>query len=178
MTRAELADLLTATAPGLGCLLERATRYDILQPDGSPYITRWVLWGRPSLGDTDFEPPTATSCYIHEIHSADSDRHLHDHPWAWAHSTILAGGYTEKRRGHTFQALQYTHYSAGDLVQLRARHWHCIQSVLPGTVTLFLAGPRVQDWGFLVDGHKIPHRAYLAARAENRFTHTQGDPTP
>ncbi|MBX4004293.1 hypothetical protein DEE38_24385 [Ralstonia pickettii] len=36
--------------------------------------------------------------YLHRFVGSDPDRGLHDHPWAWAASIVLAGWYREVRR--------------------------------------------------------------------------------
>jgi hypothetical protein len=36
--------------------------------------------------------------YLHRFIGSDPDRGLHDHPWSWAFSLILAGFYYEQRR--------------------------------------------------------------------------------
>lgn len=161
----------------LSLSLKAAKTYDILNPDGSPYITRHVLWGQPALGDNGHDRGPRNSAFIHRIHTADSDRHLHDHPWAWGIGVILSGGYTERRwevsRCSSFGKVIENVYRPGDVNVLRHGDYHAVHRVERDTVTLFLTGPIIDDWGFLVDGARVPHREYLAARPENRFTHTE-----
>ena len=153
-----------ARAYDLGLVLES---WQLQFPDGSPYLTRRVLWGANALEDHDSTAPS--SAFVHEIHTPDADRHLHNHPWAWCASVVLSGGYTEERRGWSCGADTYdsdfgiaTRHSAGDLVTFRTDDYHRIVAVEPGTVTLFLCGRETQDWGFLVDGVHVPHREYFA----------------
>ncbi len=52
--------------------------------DGTPYLTRLRFVQTPWFG-----------IYLHQIHTKDWDRHLHDHPWRFA-SLVLSGAYCEK----------------------------------------------------------------------------------
>ena len=46
-----------------------------------------------------------------------------------------------------------------------AERFHRIAIVTgAGAWSLFIMGRRVNDWGFLVDGHKVPWQQYLAER--------------
>lgn len=137
----------------------RATHqvWQLQHPDGTPYLTRHVLWGANALEDHD--PTVPSSAFVHEIHTADADRHMHNHPWAWSASVVLAGGYTEMRGG---PGLEYTRaHREGDLVLFRPDDYHRITTVEPGTVTLFLCGRETHNWGFLVEGVHVPHAEYF-----------------
>ena len=112
----------------------------------TPYLERYYLC--TVLG---------TRFYLHHFVGSDPDRGLHDHPWPWAFSIILAGWYWEetrsgKHRRRWFNAL------VGD-------SFHRV--VLPGADdgsgaiqsawTLFAhRAKRVKRWGFLrpVDDHR------------------------
>lgn len=63
---------------------------DVIVLDGVPYMRRYYLRGTPG-GD-------GPSVRLQHILRADPDRGLHDHPWLWAYSRILRGGYTEVRQ--------------------------------------------------------------------------------
>ena len=53
----------------------------------------------------------------------------------------------------------------GDTYRSPARRFHRIAIVTgAGAWSLFIMGRRVNDWGFLVDGHKVPWQQYLAER--------------
>lgn len=134
--------------------------------DGSPYLTRWTLAGVNSLDEHDQTKPFST--YLHEIHTPDGDRHSHNHPWRWAASLILTGGYTEERL-ESGLAVTYTH-QVGDLSGLMPGDYHRIVAVEPGTFTLFIVGRETHDWGFLVDDHHVPHRDYFASGATQPMT--------
>lgn len=132
--------------------------------DGSPYLTR-VLFPR-LLG---FRP------MLHHFHRPDGDRALHNHPWSWAFSIVLRGSYLEERRLDpeqvhgtgasplgTREVRRFNVLTAGDyhrVVELRGDVW-----------TVFVAGPSIQEWGFLDRGIFTPWRKYIdAKRLEHRI---------
>lgn len=143
----------------------KAPRWSLVHPDGSRYLTRSVLWGADCLDNHD--PDAVSHAFVHQIHMADGDRHMHNHPWAWSVAVVLSGGYTERRyqQGWTPSGMHSWEvsrtYLPGDVNILRPDDYHSIASVLPNTVTLFLAGRETHDWGFLVDGVHVPHRDYM-----------------
>ena len=144
-------------------------KFALRHPDGSLYLSRTVLWGPDCLDGHD--PLAKTSCFIHEIHTSDGDRHLHDHPWIWAVAVILSGGYIEERNDGLRRR-----YHRGDLNVMRHGDYHTITQVEPDTVTLFICGAEVSDWGFLVDGVHVPHTSYLSEPGAQRMTHVQVGP--
>jgi hypothetical protein len=100
---------------------------------------------------------------LHRIHRADQDRPLHNHPWPNAASLILWGGYAESTlRGWYFYAL-------GDRNRLTPETYHRIDSVLPGTWTLFFAGRRSRSWGFLTERGHVDYREYLGLPANHQL---------
>jgi hypothetical protein len=70
----------------------------------------------------------------------------HRHPWRWAISLVLKGGYSEERR------------SGDSVVRRRVRPWrlnrltdrdfHRVDLTDGDAWTLFLVGPITQSWGF------------------------------
>lgn len=141
-----------------------ASTWVLRHADGSPYLTRHVVHGVDALEHHD--PEVLTSEFVHEIHTADGDRHMHDHPWSWAVAVVLSGGYTERRGDGSTRT-----YRAGGLNILRPGEYHSIVAVLPNTVTHFLVGRETSDWGFLVDGVHVPHREYFKRPDVQRMTH-------
>lgn len=144
-------------------LIRRAQRTPythITSADGTDlYMGRWWLFNpypaNTSGGDRDrWQFPI--SIRIHHICRADSDRHLHDHPWN-ARTIIIKGGYIEKRIGDK------THMRpTGDTARLRFGEYHRITHVQPGGAwTIFITGKYRGTWGFLVDGVKVQWRKYL-----------------
>lgn len=134
---------------------------------GSPYLTRvmvpWRLFGiRP---------------FLHHMHREDLDRDLHNHPWAWAISIVLSGSYDEVRLTPDAEDLALlaayvprSILTLSDFVITRrvrrinvltSRDYHRITQLHGDVWTLFITGPRVQEWGFLVEGKHVPERDYL-----------------
>ena len=81
---------------------------------------------------------------IHRFVRSDPDG-LHDHPWGWSRSFVLAGWYLEERRDRTrVRAAGSTYGMTGDTfhrVHLPAGARECW--------TLFIHGPYVKHWGFI-----------------------------
>lgn len=105
--------------------------------DGSPYLSRWTLL---DFGDDHGR------VYLHRFHRGDEDQELHTHPWAWAASLILIGGYVEYRRlgeGVGWKALR-----PGQINVFLADTAHRIELVDGDAWTLVFAGPIVGSWGF------------------------------
>lgn len=121
-------------------------------PDGSPYLTRVYLspkgeWYRSTLG--------LPGVFLHFFHRSDHERELHNHPWRWAWSLILQGGYLEERADDWPRC-----YFPGDTNTITERTFHRVSLLneKAGSWTLFVAGPRHgRSWGFLQpDGAVIP----------------------
>ena len=127
-------------------------------------LTRWTdhlparaidLHGRPYIDRFHVCTVGSLTVYLHQYHSADGDRELHDHPWAWSVGIPLAGGYNEAR-------LRWICAERGAVTawrRIRPWRWnlmtvnsaHRVAKYLPGTWTLFIHGPRVKHWNFLLD---------------------------
>lgn len=163
-------------------LIERArlTPYQhIMSSDGRElYMGRWWLFN-PYDRDTHkarwrWFP---WSIRIHHIMRPDADRDLHDHPWN-ARTIILRGGYTEQRlidpADPVLGALcvppgalptEYLTRFAGDTARLNHGEYHRIDEVSPGGVfTLFITSRYQGNWGFLVNGVKVPWRDYTGEK--------------
>lgn len=81
---------------------------------------------------------------LHRFVRSDPDG-LHDHPWGWACSLILAGWYLEERRDRSRVR------GAGSFYRLTGDTFHRV--VLPHGAdvwTLFIHGPYVKHWGFML----------------------------
>lgn len=106
--------------------------------------------------------------YLHEIHRGDEDPELHNHPWRFALAWILSGGYTEERR--KVEGWECTvpsrAFRPGHLNLIGPDTYHRIDAVLPSTWTLFVVGPRVQDWSFWHrrTGAVTPWRDFITAK--------------
>lgn len=145
-------------------LINRTTRTRV--PDfvigGSarPYLLRWYItpwrgwwrdvpedqrtrWQRFVLWCTRWLP----NVYLHQFRRSDDDRALHDHPWAFNVSVLLAGQYTE----HTIDRggiHRRTILEAGRIRFRWGRAPHRIELHDGWCWTLFVAGPVVRQWGF------------------------------
>ncbi|WP_433766677.1 hypothetical protein [Pseudomonas putida] len=178
LARPAIADWLIARA--------KLTPYQhIMSADGSEmYMGRWWLFNPYSR--TTHKPALwwfPWSFRIHHIMRPDEDRDLHDHPWN-ARTIILRGWYTEQRpAGDEWKkavmdgmvskpspkwvswimrdACEWIRRDQGDTAQLLHGEYHRIDQVSPGGVTtLFITSKWRGDWGFLVNGVKVPWRTY------------------
>lgn len=148
----------------------------------SKYLSRWYLFGRgrPLMADgsSPFDvwgnpkpdavwPKVSWSIYLHRFHRGDVDRELHSHPWRWAISFVLVGGYIEERRnGFVVGMIRRRVLRPGSFNFLRARDFHRVDLLDGEAWTLFLVGPKVTNWFFWdrVTGKEIPWREFLAAK--------------
>lgn len=145
-------------------LIWRARRTPYRHLDG--YMNRWWLfnpYGWPAGGKAA-RFPWLPSIRIHHILRADNDQHLHDHPWN-ARTIILRGWYVEQRLlsiPWAKEAVESIQRRVGDTAPLVFEQYHKISFVPNGGVwTLFITWKYQGDWGFLVNGRKIPWKQYL-----------------
>ncbi len=120
----------------------------IRNDDGSPYLLRVYLLER----ENDQERRRRPEPWLHHFFRGDEDRELHSHPFQWASSLILTGGYTEERRMPDDRVLTFER-KPGRLNFLKANTYHRVRLTTERCWTLFLAGPRVdkprdESWGF------------------------------
>lgn len=92
-------------------------------------------------------PGSPISLYIHHFHRSDVDRELHNHPWEWALSFILSGGYREERRVGRNRVigrdvLPFT------LNWITDKDFHRVDLLEKDAWSLFLTGPKSYSWGF------------------------------
>jgi hypothetical protein len=106
------------------------------------------------------------SIRIHHILRADKGRDHHDHPWN-ARTCILSDWYDETRLewvGSDASLRQIEvrrRRQAGDTATIDFGEYHTITAVPPGGVwTLFIMGRYRGNWGFLVEGQKVPYQEY------------------
>lgn len=124
----------------------------------TPYLSRWYLLGAPRPSDPDLPGNLLDSTtsiwqrlpvnlFLHRFHRGDDDGALHNHPWPWAVSFVLAHGYSEERRvgdtvirrrvyPFTFNFIRGEDYHRVDLIDDQ-QAW-----------TLFLVGPKTDTWYF------------------------------
>ena len=98
------------------------------------------------------------SLYIHRIHKADKDPHLHSHPWNFL-TVVLSGSYVA--RGEEGDSVK----SPGTWSAMNRHGFHKIQTILDGPVTtLFLAYGSRGPWYYDVDGKRIDNVFYREMR--------------
>lgn len=133
---------------------------DVLIIDES-YMERWWIWVQPGRSDVPPQVPTKwhSQSYLHRINGPDYGRALHDHPW-WNVSIVLSGSYTEVLEDRCVLR------KAGDIVFRRAKTAHRIADVERGTVSLFLTGRKVREWGFRTQAGFLPWRELEKAKAD------------
>lgn len=136
------------------------TRFRITR-EGDLYLTRYRLLRTPWF-----------RVFLHRIHKADDDTHLHNHPWPNALSVILRGGYAERWIGDASggRRRRYFYGKGGKRVnRLTSDCYHRIDQVLPQTWTLFFAGKRSRSWGFLTPKGHVDFREYLGLPADTNL---------
>ena len=141
-------------------LSRRLAVREIFGDDGTLYLQRFRILGWMP-GDERRWP---FSIYLHRFHRPDLDDAPHSHPWNWAVSLVLAGGYVESRRvegGSSWRALH-----PGQINVLRDDTFHVVKELLgQETWTLFVVGPKTASWGFMVNGRGfVPWRDRLRER--------------
>jgi hypothetical protein len=117
----------------------------VIGGNGSPYMIRWSLW-----------LPFGCRLMLHHILRSDSDRVLHDHPWAFM-SVVLWGGYTEQTRDRRKWR------GVGSVGAYPAEHQHrvILDNGTPAW-SLVLRGRRVREWGFIdAEGRWTKWTTYL-----------------
>jgi len=98
-----------------------------------PYLKRWWVIPRNKL----------FNIYLHEIQQDDDDRALHDHPWVNM-SYVISGGYHEVTKQGTWIVPPGTFRFRRPTTAHRL-----VLAYGKRTVTLFITGPVIREWGFL-----------------------------
>ena len=125
----------------------------------TPYLSRWYLVGgaknpsgRPAFNaegnpdeETEFRP--GIHVYLHRFHRSDDDDAPHNHPWRWAVSFVLAGGYSEERRTKDDRVVRRDVRPPAINV-IRHTDFHRVDLYEEDAWSIFVAGPRIADWGF------------------------------
>jgi len=140
----------------------------------SPYLSRYYLVGRPYMADgsapidrfgnphPDAIFPRGIGLYLHRFHRSDDDTALHNHPWRWARSLILAGGYIEERRidGRVVRHV----VRPGSWRRIDQDDFHRVDLLEHDCWSLFIAGPKAASWSFWDrdTGETVPWREFIA----------------
>ncbi len=146
----------------LHVLSRRLRRRDIMREDGQLYLSRFKIFGWMP-GDTRSYP---FSVYLHRFHTPDYDPAPHNHPWEWARSLILTGGYVERRFDPGSGADWSAPVLPGTVNRIMPGTFHVVEELLgTETWTLFVAGPKMGAWGFWVDERGyVPWRERIQER--------------
>jgi hypothetical protein len=146
----------------------------------TPYLSRYYVFGAPTMtdGSSPFDrngnpKPQAVwkegwGLYIHRFHRSDIDRECHNHPWSWALSFVIAGGYIEERRKGNDTITRVVKPLSFNFI--RSSDFHRVDLVEHDAWTLFLAGPKSKTWGFWdrETGRYTPWREFLNAKQERQ----------
>lgn len=120
-----------------------------IQRDGD-YLERYYLSGWSPFG---LDPERhrwfkwMPGIYLHHFLNSDPDNELHNHPFDVSYSLILTGGYIEHRR-HEGSDIVSRILTPGCTNTIRHDHFHRVELIEKDAWTLFIAGKRIQDWGF------------------------------
>lgn len=113
--------------------------------DGRPYLVRYFAAG--------WNPHTkrpGPALFLHHFLASDPTDQVHSHPWGWAASVILVGGYREYHCTGSGRTEVRT-YRPGDVNILEASDRHRIELLDRECWTLFLAGSFDRPWAFAPD---------------------------
>ena len=93
------------------------------------------------------------TAYLHRFVSPDGDEEVHDHPWNFALSLILCGGYREERMQRLCidqgWVSVFKQMKPWRLNLIKGIDFHRIRETKAETWTLFIHRPTVKPWGFL-----------------------------
>lgn len=122
----------------------------------APYLSRYYLLRGPKSKDgqhpfDEFGRPKANiirtdgwSLVLHKFHASDSTTKLHNHGWTWGLSFVLSGGYIEEKlvdgkvRRRTIKPFRFNF--------IRPHEYHRVELIEEDAWTLFLRGPRKNEW--------------------------------
>lgn len=143
-------------------LLERLGRRRVIldRDDNEPYLERYYL-----LFNT--RSHTGFNVFLHKFVKSDPDD-VHDHPWSYF-TLILKGGYYEwipQFNPDGTKSCEIRKWRGpGHFRFSPANSYHRIE-LAPGITpwTLFIPGPHVRQWGFLVNNQWIHNDQYLESR--------------
>lgn len=154
-----------------GWLIDAAKRTPYHHLDG--YMLRWWLvpykrndpgegtgplswWRRPF---SRLLQEFGVAVRVHQILRSDNDRHPHNHPWPYL-TIILRSGYWESVYDSQGHLVHQRWHGPGSVLLRSAEHWHQLHVLNSSCTTLFITFGTKRDWGFLVDGEKVPAKEY------------------
>jgi hypothetical protein len=103
--------------------------------------------------------------YLHNFYMGDSGRDPHNHPWKWALSFILTGGYIEERMLENTLFMYKRRVKPFSLNFIKGNTFHKVEMNPEGLPiwTLFMTFKANKTWGFWSrkDAKFVPHSEYL-----------------
>lgn len=140
---------------------------EIRNRSGVLHFERWRVLSLPWL-----------RLYVHRIHRADEDQHLHSHPWHFL-SLILRGCYTAVwKTGPEEKGVRLAYARPGRLLFMRAEWFHRViwtprpagplQPEKP-VWTLVLAWGRRREWGYLTSEGFLRHDIYRERKRHSQL---------
>lgn len=133
----------------------------VIGDPAEPYMNRWWVIPRNKWFNV----------YLHQFLRSDDDRALHNHPWIFNASFLIAGQYRE----HTIAYGGINHRKLYETGELKFRGWNAAHRVelvntyktvkdllennpVPAPCwTLFITGPVIQEWGFFCEKAGFVH---------------------
>lgn len=132
---------------------------------GDVYLKRWRILGYLSSDDNYRGKPVESklpfTLRLHRFIRPDNDGACHNHPWRWAVSFILQGGYDELRIDPVTGEKTTRSHRAPALNIIGGDDYHMVTKLYGQPLTLFLTGPKRKGWGFLVNGEHVDWRKFL-----------------
>lgn len=133
----------TGDYPRAWCeLFARRCEVQHITRENRPYLDRYYVAG---WSPSNRQRPG--SVYLHHFLASDAHDAVHSHPWTWALSLILVGGYREQRCTPDGTSTT-SEYRPGDVNVLGPHDRHRIDLLETDCWTLFLTGDYAQPWSF------------------------------
>ena len=134
------------------------------------YMQRWWVFGSRRRDD-DSSKDWPICARLHRIIASDRERDLHNHPYRWNISVVLRGGYFEHmpvdpRRPTGRRETKWR--GPGSIIFRGRESVHSVQLSVSDdplvaeepALTLFIVGPKCQEWGFFTKEGFCPWREY------------------
>jgi hypothetical protein len=137
-------------------LMERRAPDFVIGHKSDPYLRRWWVIPRNPIANV----------YLHDFRKDDDDRACHCHPWI-SLSLALKGKMLERYldRSGGIVVEREREVVPGDVLYRRSVFAHRMIVTEPGSLTLFITGPRIREWGFWCGGRRfVPWQEFVDDR--------------
>ena len=142
---------------------------------GKPYLKRRRIFGYLSKSNSiqqgefgeEVKSKLPFALRLHQFFQIDEDGAPHNHPWKWALSFIYWGGYTQERIDKNGN-VHYETFKAPSFNFIRHSDYHMVTHLHGKPRTLFFTGPKVSDWGFLVNGEHMSWKRFLGIEPDEQ----------